>query len=267
MNTSMPFLDVLAPEYWPAFALVSARVAGVMVVAPVWSMRAVPRTIRGAFAILLTVALLPTISPAALPEEMLAFPILLGSELLFGVAIGLTASLFVYAAQVAAEVIAVQMGLSIAGILAPTASGSPPGIAELQHLMALAVYMALGGHLLLIQALSNSLQVIKPGVVIDIAGGRTLVTVVGGLFPAAVRVAAPVMVALVLTNIALAILGKAVPQLNILMLAFPITIGIGLVAFGAALPFLGSLLVEWVESMPGMLQGVTDVFTPVTVGG
>ena len=139
MNASVPFLDALAPEYWPTFALVSARVAGVVIVAPVWSMRGVPRTIRGAFAILLTVALLPTVSPATLPEHLLGLPILLGSELILGVVIGLSAALFVYAAQVAAEVIAVQMGLSIAGILAPTASGSPPGIAELQHLMALAV--------------------------------------------------------------------------------------------------------------------------------
>ena len=231
-------------------------------------MRAVPRTIRGAFAVVLTMVLLPTVSPPMLPADVLMLPILLGSELLLGVAIGLTAALFVYAAQVAAEVIAVQMGLSIASLLMPTASGSPPGIAELQHLMALAIYVTLGGHLLLIQGLSNSLQVIKPGVVIDLAkGGSTLVAVVGGLFPTAVRVAAPVMVALVLTNIALAILGKAVPQLNILMLAFPITIGVGLLVFGAALPFLGSLVVEWVESIPSMLEGMTDAFAPVTVGG
>ena len=50
------------------------------------------------------------------------------------------------------------------------------------------------------------------------------------------------------------------------MLAFPITIGIGLVVFGAALPFLGSILVEWVESIPAMLEGMTDVFAPVAVG-
>ena len=72
----------------------------------------------------------------------------------------------------------------------------------------------------------------------------------------------PTPVALVITNLALGILGKAVPQLNVLMLAFPITIGLGLLMFGAALPFLGSLFSEWVEAIPLALDTVIDGFAP-----
>lgn len=259
-------LDILAPQNWPGFVMLSARVSGLLLVAPVWSMRAIPRAVRGAFAVVLTVTLLPTVPEAAVPEELLALPIAMGSELLFGVAIGLAAGLFVYAVQVAAEVIAVQMGLSIASILAPTLTGAPPGMAELQNLMALAVYMTLGGHLLLLVGLSSSLHTIRLGVSVDVVtGGSVLVAMVGGLFSAAVRIAAPVMVALVLTNMALGITGKAVPQLNVLMLAFPITIGVGLLVFGAALPFLASLFVEWVENIPIMIESLTAAFAPVPV--
>lgn len=261
-GVSLP--DVVAPQNWPAFVMLSARVSGLLLVAPVWSMRAIPRAVRGAFAVVLTVTLLPTVPESAVPEELLALPIAIGSEMLFGVAIGLAAGLLVYAVQVAAEVISVQMGLSIASILAPTATGAPPGMAELQNLMALAVYVTLGGHLLLLVGLSSSLHTIRLGVSVDlVTGGSVLVAMVGGLFSAAVRVAAPVMVALVLTNIALGITGKAVPQLNVLMLAFPITIGLGLLVFGASLPFFASLLVEWVESIPLMIETLTAAFAPV----
>lgn len=260
---SVSFPDIVAPQNWPAFVMLSARVSGLLLVAPVWSMRAIPRAVRGAFGVVLTVTLLPTVPGSAVPEELLALPIAIASELLFGVAIGLAAGLFVYAAHVAAEVIAVQMGLSIASILGPTLTGASPGMAELQNLMALAVYVTVGGHLMLLMGLSSSLHSIRLGVSVDlVTGGSVLVAMVGGLFSAAVRVAAPVMVALVLTNIALGITGKAVPQLNVLMLAFPITIGVGLLVFGASLPFLGSLLVESVESIPRIMETLTAAFAP-----
>jgi flagellar biosynthetic protein FliR len=258
------FLDMVGPQYWPGFAMLSARVSGLLLVAPVWSMRAIPRTVRGAFAVVLTVSLLPTVPETVAPQELLALPIAMGSELLFGLAIGLAAGLFVYAVQVAAEVIAVQMGLSIASILSPTSTGGPPGMAELQNLMALAVYVTLDGHLLLLVGLSSSLHTIRLGVSADVVtGGTALVAIAGGLFSSAVRVAAPVMVALVLTNMALGITGKAVPQLNVLMLAFPITIGVGLLVFGAALPFLASLFTEWVENIPIMIESLAAAFAPV----
>ena len=257
-------LELMSPQQWPAFVLLTARVAGLLLVAPVWSMRAVPRTVRGAFAVLITAALLPTLPTAAVPEEVFALPVVIGSELLIGIAIGLAASLFVHAVVMAAEVVTVQMGLSIAGLLTPTATGAAPGIAEMQNLMALAIYMALGGHLLLLAGLSSSLHAIRLGGPAElVGGGGALVAMVGGMFSSAVRVAAPVMVALILTNIALAILGKAVPQLNILMLAFPITIGVGLIAFGAALPFLTSLFVAWVQGIPQLLDTLIPAFTPV----
>ena len=256
-------LDLVAPQNWSGFAMLSARVGGLLLVAPVWSMRAIPRTVRGAFAVVLTAVMLPSVPPVAASQDLLALPIVMGSEMLVGIAIGLAAGLFVYSVQVAAAVVSVQMGLSIAAVLAPTATGAAPGMAELQNLMALAVYVSLGGHLFLLVGLESSLLAIRPGVPADImAGGGALVSMVGTLFATAIRVAAPIMAAMVLTNVALAVLGKAVPQLNVLMLAFPITIGVGLVVFGASLPFLTSLFAEWVASIPYLIDRLTAALTP-----
>ncbi len=261
MNPSL--LDVLAPINWPTFAILSARVAGLVLSAPLWSGRFVPKTIRLAFAVLLTLLLLPVAPTGAAPEGVVLMPLLMAGELLLGVAIGVTASMFVHAVRVGAAIVSVQMGLSLGGALAPTIGGGSPGIGELKNMMALVIYVTLGGHLALMAGLGMSLELIPPGSPVDItAGASALVSLAGGLFATAVRVAAPIMVALLLTNISLAILGKAVPQLNVLMLAFPITIGVGLVVFGAALPYYHTLIVQWVEGIPGSVLNMIDAFTP-----
>lgn len=254
-------LDVLAPGNWPMFVLVSARVAGLAVTAPLWSVRAVPRSVKGAFAVTVTLVLLPIAPRFGGAVELLAMPGVIAVELLIGVTIGLAAGLFLYSVQVAAEVVSTQMGLSLAGTLAPTLSGTTPGMGELKSMMALAMYVTLGGHLVLMRGLGESLHAIPPGTPVAWTSGTgALLGFAGQLFALAVRVAAPVMVALLLTNIALAVLGKAVPQLNVLMLAFPITIGVGLIAFGAALPFLGSLMTEWIDGLPHSVESLLGAF-------
>jgi flagellar biosynthetic protein FliR len=261
MNPS--FLDALAPINWPTFAILSARVAGLVLSAPIWSGRVVPKTVRLAFAVLLTLLLLPAVPPVVVPEGVVLLPLLMASELLLGVAMGVAASMFVHAVQVGAAIVSVQMGLSLGGALAPTLGSGAPGIGEFKNMMALVIYVTLGGHLSLIAGLGSSLDLIQPGSPIDfVTGSLALVSLAGGLFATAVRVAAPIMVALLLTNIALAILGKAVPQLNVLMLAFPITIGVGLVVFGAALPYFQALIVQWVEGVPGSVGDMIEAFAP-----
>ena len=261
MNTAL--LDALAPINWPTFAILSARVAGLVLAAPIWSGSFVPKTVRLAFAVVLTLLLLPATPPVPVPEEMVLLPLLMAGELLLGVAIGVTAAVFVHAVQVGAAVISVQMGLSLAGALAPTLGSGSPGMGAFKNMMALVIYVTLGGHLALIAGFGSSLDLIQPGSPVDItAGASALVSLVGGLFATAIRVAAPIMVALLLTNISLAILGKAVPQLNVLMLAFPITIGVGLVVFGAALPYFQMLIVQWVEGIPSSVGNMIEAFTP-----
>ena len=89
MNTLL--LDALTPINWPTFAILSARVAGLVLSAPIWSGYFVPKTVRLAFAVLLTLLLLPATSPVAVPEGMAMLPLMMAGELLLGVAIGMAA--------------------------------------------------------------------------------------------------------------------------------------------------------------------------------
>ena len=111
----------------------------------------------------------------------------------------------------------------------------------------------------MLQGLAESLQVLPPGGPINIeTGGATAASAFTVVFTSAARVAAPAMIALLLTNIALAILARAVPQLNVIMVSFPMTIGIGLVMIGVSLSIIASAVNGWILDLPTNITTVID---------
>jgi flagellar biosynthesis protein FliR len=103
--------------------------------------------------------------------------------------------------------------------------------------------------------------VLPPGHVIDFGPGTAGATqMFGTLFSCAVRAAAPAMVALLLANVALALLSRTVPQLNAMMVGFPVTIGVGLIAAGSSLPFVARVISGWVGALPTTVETVLRAF-------
>lgn len=254
-----PLHALFEPGRWPVFALVSARVSGLMLMAPLWSMPGLPKMVRAGIVVLLTLLLMPLVASVRVPEAALALPLPLAGELMVGLLIGLTAAVIVYGVTLAGEVISLQMGLSLGHALAPTPEAEVSSVGQLQSVLGLLIYASVGGHLMLIRGLADSLSVLPPGVLPSFeAVGRSGALLFGTLFSTALRAAAPVMVALLLANVAIAILGRAVPQLNAMMVSFPITIGLGLLVLGLALPSIGGAVVGWIEGLPRDLAGVVS---------
>jgi flagellar biosynthesis protein FliR len=261
---SPELLHLVGVQDWPAFVLVSARLSGLFLAAPLWSMAGVPRTIRGAAAVLLTLVLIPRVTPVApLPDDMLAMAAVLGAETLMGIAIGLTGALVMQGVTVAGEVASLQMGLSLGQALGSMPEGVTVGVGQLQGYFAMTIYLTLGGHLTLYQGLAASFGSVPAGrAVLGLAGGREIVDLASTVFSAGIRTAAPIMISLLLTNLALAILGRAVPQLNVMILAFPVTIAVGLIALGASLPFLATYLGRTVNDLPALVGQTIGAFAP-----
>ncbi len=264
--TTPSLLTTLSPANWPAFVLVSVRVGGMMFTAPFWSMTTMPRTLRSAIVVLFSVLLLPSAAVPHIPDDMMAMAVALASEMVLGVAIGLTGAAFIHGMALAGEVVSLQMGLMLGAALVPMPEAPVSGVGELKSFLALSLYVALGGHLTLLQGLGASLGAIPPGGALNLpGGGQEVVAIAGTVFTTAVRAAAPIMVALFLANLALAILSKAVPQLNVMMVAFPVTISLGFIVLAASLPFLAQLIGGWTGAMPASLEGILRAFTPLPV--
>jgi flagellar biosynthetic protein FliR len=254
--------QALAPSHWPMLVLVSARIVGLMLAAPLWSFAGVPKSVRGALVIVFTVTVLPTVHETTLPPDYLGLVMPLASELMLGLAIGLVGAVFTAGMGLAGEVATLQMGLNLGPSLSPMAEASVTGIGDLETMLALAIYATLGGHLVLLTGVAGSFEAIPPGAALDVVqGGRAVATLAGTVFVVAVRAAAPIIAALLLANLGLAILSKAVPQLNAMAVAFPITIGLGLLVFGAALPYTGPFIARWVGGMQGSVGTMVDAFT------
>jgi flagellar biosynthetic protein FliR len=249
--------SLLAPGSWASFVMISTRLAGVMLVAPFWSMIALPRSVRGAIVVVLAAILVPTSPRAAFPERALEIPVPLATELLIGVAIGIGAAVILHSLTLASEVIALQTGLSLGQLLAPNQENGGPALTQLYSLVAMATFVGVGGHLALVEGLGRSLQALPPGslVAVDVGAGG-LLRVVGAVFANAVQIAGPVLVALTVTNLAMAILSRAVPQLNAMAMAFGVTIGVGLVMLGVSLPLVVRAVARWTAAWPASLDAI-----------
>ncbi|MFO1200841.1 MAG: flagellar biosynthetic protein FliR, partial [Burkholderiaceae bacterium] len=204
----------LTPERWPTFALVTARIGGLMLTAPGWSGTSLPRLVRTALTVVLAALLLPCAPVAKLPDQVLDIPLPMAAEMAIGLIIGMVAAVLVQAVSLAGEVMSMQMGLSIAPSYSPIPELQVSGIGPLTSMLALLLYFMIGGHLVLLRGLADSLQTLPPGGGIAFGAGETAsIALAGKIFSYAVSAAAPVMVALLLTNVALGILSRAVPQL------------------------------------------------------
>jgi len=263
-----PLAALFAPGSWPAFVLISTRLAGLMVVAPFWSMLSLPRSARGAIVVVLAAMLVPASPKPAFPDKILAIPLPLMTELVIGLGLGLGAAVIVQAMTLASEVVALQTGLSLGQVLTPNLETGGPAITQLYGLLGLAAFVALGGPLLLLDGLAGSLQAIPPGGGATLgAVGPTVLRLTGAVFAHAVQIAAPVMVALTVTNVAMAILSRAVPQLNAMAMSFAVTLGVGLLTFGLSLPLLVRVTSRWVAAIPASIDAIVGALAAAPVAG
>ena len=259
MTDVRPF-DVFAPGSGTVAVLVALRLTGLMLIAPVFSAATVPVKWRTSLLILLTVVIQP-IAYANMHVIPVLTPATAFGELIVGFGIGLGAAILVGAAQSAGELLAIQIGLSGASLLDPLTRQSSPVLANFLSLFAITVLLALNVHLGMIQALADSLRAVPVGSAMDLhAGLANLLSLGGSLFLVGLRFAAPVIATVMVGNAALAVLSRATPQLNILSVAFPLQIGLGLFALGIALPFIASTLGNWPTAYD---QQLTSFFTAI----
>jgi len=247
-------VDLFAPGAAATALLTGARLGGMLLIAPVFSARTVPMSIRTALLVVLTIVLQPVafahvggVTPQLTPTTLLA-------ETLIGFAIGIGAAIFVGAAEAAGDLLAVQMGLSGASALDPLTSHSVPVLGQFCNLFAVALMLAVDAHLLIIDSVAASLRYLPVGGTIDISAGLGAMVGLGStLFMLGMRFAAPVIATVLIANVALAVLGRAAPQLNILSVAFPLQIGVGLFAFAASIPLIATYFGGWAGEYDAVL--------------
>lgn len=254
-----PF-DLFAPGAATALALLGARVGGVLLVAPVFAAKTVPVRVRTGLLVLL-VALLQPVGFAHMSAGAEIAPAAMLAETLVGFAFGLGAAVIVGAAEAAGEWMGIQIGLSGAAILDPTSGAQSTALGQFASMFTLTLLLAADAHLVMLSAVGDSLRLLPLGRAVHAREGMLAMVQTGStLFGLGLRFAAPVIATVLVANVALAVLGRAAPQLNVLGVAFPVQIGVGLVALGLAIPFIAYALGGWRGQYEGILTNVLGAF-------
>ena len=223
-----------------AFIYPLARILGLVATAPLFNNAAIPMRIKLVLGLGIALALAPVLPPAPpiAPASWFGLGLLLEQSLV-GIALGFTMRVAFAAVDLAGELIGLQMGLGFAVFYDPLNAAQLPIIAELAGLLALLVFVALNGHLAVLGVLAQSFTLLPLDAAAFPATGWEAVARWGAmLFAAGVLLSLPLIAALLITNIALGILTRAAPQLNLFAVGFPVTLVAGFVVLALTLPYL-----------------------------
>jgi len=246
------------------FALVFARVAGLTMTAPIYGTNDVPLQVR----VLLAAALALLIAPlewhgATVPVGSLVhFLTMLGVEAAIGACLGLGVLVLLHSMTLAGEMIAQASGLGIAEMFDPTIEENVSHFSRLMFLAAVTIFLCIGGHRMVMAGLLDTFQTIPPGSAAfpgSLADGFT--TLVGISFSLGVRVAAPVVTSLLLATLVLGLIGRTLPQLNVLALGFGLN---SLLAFAALGLTLGAAAWAFQDQIQPAMETIFDALkTPL----
>ncbi len=237
----MPPLPDVTSQELTGFVLALGRVGGIFLLAPVFSSRLVPPRARAVLALALALALAPLVASDGrqLPRHAVDLALAFLTEVLVGLAFAVAVGAVAAVLQGAAELLDVLMGFAYAQLVDPVSGAQAGPMARLYSLLGAVVYLLVGGDHLVVLGLARSYAILPVGAGPDpVELGRLAASQLPQVALAAVEVAAPALVALVLADLALALISRAVPQMNVFFVAMPAKILLGLGVCVASLPLL-----------------------------
>ena len=232
----------LGLPHFQTFVVVLIRIGAILAAMPMLGSRSLPGQVKAGLAVALALVLVPFVGAASWPADTSLFLLGLIAEFLIGLVIGLAVRSLFASFEVAGELVGSQMGFSIVQLFDPVMSHNVPLIGQLHTVLASLIFLSLNAHVLVVHAIGESFRLIPPfGARLSETVGDEVVRLFQGGFLVALKLAAPVLVATLVVNLVLALLGRTVPQLNVFVLSFPLTILCGLFVLGLALPAIASL--------------------------
>ena len=237
-------MDLSVPSATLAALLLGvARATGFVVLAPPFNNPSIPKAVKGTLALALSLVVFPHLA-ADMPAVTAGFLIVTAvTEAVIGAALGFVVQVLFTAVQLAGDIIDVTGGFSLQPAYDPMSLTVSSSIGRLHYLLATTLLFTSGGHLLLVRGFVTSYEGLPLGATIDTAQlGQAVITALSMMFLAALQIAGPMVAVLLLADVALALLSKAAPALNIFSMGFPVKIMLTLTLLGLTFPLLPSAL-------------------------
>jgi len=223
------------------FSLVLIRMTSFVVSWPVFGVETVSPQVKVLFATVLAMVVYPTLKWVPLQKDVIDTNtvLLVMREAFIGLSMGYLARFFFFAFRIAGEMVSQAMGLSAASMFNPSMGGQSTSVEQFYTAFATLFYLAVNGHHYLIAGLVKSFEWAPPAVLsLNVSQFTGVIQMTEEILVLGLRFSAPVVISILVINLVLGVVGKTVPQLNVLVTSFPINIMIGLFLLIITLPML-----------------------------
>ena len=248
----------LAQDHAAVFLLMLTRCSGIFMIAPFFGSLNIPVTIRAAAAFAFTLVLFPVVDglgTVAAPRSVWAFAGSVLAELFIGWLIGFVAYVCFSAIHMAGKVMDMQVGFAVVNVMDPTSGQQIPLIGSLLYNFGIIVFLVTNGHHVIITALAESFRMVPLAAMQpNLSLTMLLVDFTNGIFVTGMKIAMPVTFAILLVNVALGILARTMPQMNIFVVGIPLQLMVGVGVLSMLLPFYVMFLDVLFNEMYGKIS-------------
>ncbi|MDI6601739.1 MAG: flagellar biosynthetic protein FliR [Thermoanaerobacteraceae bacterium] len=219
------------------FLILFSRVIGITILNPIFSRKEIPYVVKIGITLYITIIIANIISPASIDYNMAALSFILIKEFLIGLIIGFVSYLFFNALYIAGELIDMSMGFGIVNVLDIQNNIQVPIMGNFIYILSILIFLLINGHYYFISAVFDSYNLLPVGILnIDENFLQFSINIFTQIFVIGFKLSAPVVITVLLTDIALGILSRTVPQMNVFMVGMPLRVLIGIIIMIIVLP-------------------------------
>jgi flagellar biosynthetic protein FliR len=253
----MPDVFALSQAQFETFLLVLIRTASMIAVFPVFSASQIPQYVKIGLALIISFILyrvVPQIAPLHNLYDLAAAVI---SQVVLGLIVGFVAQLVFMGIQFAGQILDIQIGFAVANIINPTTQQQVTVVGEFELTLATLVFLISDSHLLLLQGIGGSFNLVPlPYINLDPSVAGNVVTFFAQAFLVVFKIAAPPAIALFIVNVALGLMARVAPQMNVFVLGLPLQIGVGFAMLAISIPLLVGVAPQLFADVPRQLDAV-----------
>lgn len=241
-----------------AFLFILVRVAAFLTAIPLIGGAGVPNMVKVMIVLSMTLMLFQVIEiQPGKSLNLVTLTIGVLGEVLVGLILSLGVNFLFAAVELGSEIAGMQMGFGSANLFDPISNKQASLIARLEGLVAMLVFLSINGHFIILENLTLSFELLPSfGFFPTELSIEYLMDLVGNMFLLALKIAAPVIVTLLLANVVIGIFSRVIPQLNVLLFSFPVTIILGLLILGLSLPVFVSMMTHEISQLRTVLPGL-----------
>ncbi|MFZ0481261.1 MAG: flagellar biosynthetic protein FliR [Terriglobales bacterium] len=231
-------MNISVANILSAVMIIGIRVSGLMMFAPFFSNAVIPPRVKVILTVAITAVLYPVFAPRFQTLDLSRWPMIVGTETVLGLAIGVSTFVVFEAAQIAGQMLSIQMGYSLVNILDPNTQVESTVVAFFHQSMALLIFLSLDVHHWILRAVAHSFEYLPPGTVtLNPRFAQTVLHEGAIILELGIQIAAPVLAATLLMDLILGLLGKASPQMPLMLLGPAVKSMLGVLILTATIGF------------------------------